>query len=177
MAFQLAIHALSLKNKDNNLWERILQTICNPGSLLDSLEVENVTCCLQKCHKETRGQLLTVNVGHGMKNHENFHYPYLLWGPLPRSITSNMECQSPTHTHEKLNSLRWEIILNATTWLAVTTVHQSTVVIFVDSGFEIALLCAHLLNQNLLLPYRKTILQPKYSLQDCSLVLVMLLLM
>jgi hypothetical protein len=31
----------------------------------------------------------------------------------------------PTHTHEKLNSFRWEIILNATTWLATTVGLQS----------------------------------------------------
>jgi hypothetical protein len=104
-------------------------------------------------------------------------YTFLSCGPLLRSITSNIECWSPTYTHEKLNSLRWEIILNATTLLGITTVHQSTVVIFVYSGFRIALLCAHLLNQNLILPYLTTVVQPKYSLQACLLVLVMLLLM
>ncbi len=61
----------------------------------------------------------------------------------------------PTHTHEKLNSLRWEIILNATTWLAITTVDQSRVVIFVYSTFEKALWCAHLVNQNLLYPIKR----------------------
>jgi hypothetical protein len=84
---------------------------------------------------------------------------------------------SPTQTHEKLNCLSWEIILNATTWLASTTVHQSRVVIFLYSAFEIALLCAHLLNQNLSLPYRNTVLHPKHSLHACLLVYVMLLLM
>ncbi len=69
---------------------------------------------------------------------------------------------SPTHTHEKLNSLRWEIILNATTWLAITIVLQSRVIIFVCSAFEKALLCAHLLNQNLTLPYIRSFLHPKY---------------
>ncbi len=104
-------------------------------------------------------------------------YTFLSCGPLLRSITSNIECWSPTYTHEKLNSLRWEIILNATTLLAITTVHQSTVVIFVYSGFGIALLCAHLLNQNLIFPYLKTVVQLKYSLRVSLLVFVMLLLM
>ncbi len=55
--------------------------------------------------------------------------------------------------------------------------HQSRVVIFVCSAFEKALLCAHLLNQNLILPYLKSVLHPKYRLQACLLVLVKLLLM
>jgi hypothetical protein len=84
---------------------------------------------------------------------------------------------SPTHTHEQLKSLRWEIILNATTWLAITTVHQSRVVTFVYITFEIALLCAHLVNQNLMLPYQKSVVHPKYSFQACLWVLAMLLLM
>jgi hypothetical protein len=74
MAFQLPIHDLYLKNKDNNLWERIVQTKSYPGSLLVSLEVENVKCFLQKCHKQTRGQLSLVYVGHGMKNRQIFYY-------------------------------------------------------------------------------------------------------
>jgi hypothetical protein len=74
MVFQLAKHDFYLKTKDNNLWEKILKTKCIPVSVLVSLEVENVTCFLQKCHKETRGQLWTVYVGHGMKNHQIFHY-------------------------------------------------------------------------------------------------------
>jgi len=167
MVFQLAKHAkhdFYQKNKDNNLWEKILKTICNPGSLLVSLEVE----------------------GHGMKNHQIFHYIKTSL-PIPLMWASSkvyhiqhrvlIVFPSPTHKHEKLNSLRWEIIFNATTWLAITTVHRSRVVTFVYSAFEKALLCAHLLNQNLISPYLKTVLHPKYSLQACLLVLVMLLLM
>jgi hypothetical protein len=174
------------KKKNNNLWVKILQTICNPGWLLVSLEVENVTCFLQKSHKETRGQLWMVYLGHGMKNHQIFHYiKTSLPVPLMWASSKVYHIQhrvlivfpSPTQKHEKLNSLRWEIIFNATTWLAITTVHRSRVVTFVYSAFEKALLCAHLLNQNLISPYLKTVLHPKYSLQACLLVLVMLLLM
>jgi hypothetical protein len=169
MTFQLAKTDLYLKNKDNNLWERILQTKCNPGSLLVSLEVENVTGLLQKCHKETRGQLWMVYVGHGMKNYRIFQY-IKASPPIPLMWASSkvyhnqhrllIVFPSPTHTHEKLNSLRWEIILNAITWLANTTVGEWRVVIFVYSGFEVALLCAHLVNQNLIGPYIKTVLHP-----------------
>jgi hypothetical protein len=182
MPFQIAKHDLYLKNKDNSLWERILQIKCNPGSILVSLEVENVTCFLQKCHKEIRCQIRQYMWAMACRTTKTFipckHlHPYLLCGPLPRSITSHIECPSPTHIHGKLNSLRWEIVLNATAWLAITTVHQSTVVIFVYSALEIGLLCAHLLHENLILPYLKTVLHPKYTLQACLLVVVMLLLM
>jgi hypothetical protein len=139
MAFQLAKHDWYLKNKDNNLWERILQTKCNPRSLFVSFEVENVTCFLQKCYKEARGQLWTAYVGHGMKNHQIFQYiKATLPVPFMGASSKVYDIQhrvlivfpSPTHTHEKLSSLRWEIILNATTWLAITIVYQSRAVIF-----------------------------------------------
>jgi hypothetical protein len=139
MAFQLAKHDWYFKNKDNNLWERIFQTKCNLGSLFVSLEVENVTCFLQKCYKETRGQLLMVYVSHGMKNHQIFQYiKASLTVPLMEASSKVYDIQhrvlivfpSPTHTHEKLNSLRWKIILNATIWLAITIVHESKAVIF-----------------------------------------------
>jgi len=171
MAFQLAKHDLCLKNRDNNLRERILQTKCNPGSLLVSLEVENVICFLQKCYNETRGQLWMVYVGHGMKNHQIFQCIKASL-PIPLMWASSkvyhiqhrvlIVFTSATLRDEKLNSLRWEIILNATTWLAITIVLQSRVVIFVCSAFEKALLCAHLLNQNLTLPYLRSVLHPKY---------------
>jgi hypothetical protein len=187
MPFQLAKHDLCLKkNKDNNLWERILQTKCNPGSILVSLEVENVTCSLQKCYKETRGQLWTVYMGYGMKNHQIFQYiEASLPTPLMWASCKVYHIQHrvlivfpfPTHTHEKLNSFRWEIILNATTWLAITIGVQARVVIFVCRAFEKALLCANLLNQKLILPDQKSVLHPKYRLQACLLVLVKLLLM
>ncbi len=139
MAFQLAKHDWYLKNKDTNLWKRILQTKFSPRSLFVSLEVENVTCFLQKCYKGTKGQLWKVHVGHGMKNHQIFQYiKASLHAPLMGAYSKVYDIQhrvlivfpSPTHTHEKLNSLRWEIILNATTWLVITLVHQSRAVIF-----------------------------------------------
>jgi hypothetical protein len=97
MAFQLAKHDWYFKNKDNNLWERILQTKCNLRSLFVSLEVENVTCFLQKCYKETRDQLSMVYVNDGMKNHQIFQYiktslPVPLMGASAKVSTSNIEC-------------------------------------------------------------------------------------
>jgi exonuclease I len=175
MPFQLAKHDLCLKNKDNKLWERILQTKCNPGSLLVLLEVENVTCLLQKCYKETRGQLWTVYMGHGMKNHQIVQYikaslPIpLMWVSFKVYHIQHrvlIVFPFPTHTHEKLNSFRWEIIWNATTWL---------VLIFECRAFQRALLCANLLNQNLILDDQKIVLHLKYTLQACLLVLVKLL--
>jgi hypothetical protein len=175
MPFQLAKHDLCLKkNKDNNLWETILQTKCNPGSLLVSLEVENVTCLLQKCYKERPdANFGRYMCGHGRKNHQIFQY---IKAPLPVPLMW-ASCKVyhiqhrvlivfpfPTHTHEKLNSFRWEIILNATTWLAITIGLQSRVVIFVCRAFEKALVCANLLNQKLILPDQKSVLHPKYRL-------------
>jgi hypothetical protein len=139
MAFQLAKHDWYFKNKDNNLWERILQIKWNPRSLFVSLEVENVTCFLQKCYKEAKGQLWTIYVGRGMMNHQIFQYMKATL-PIPFMGASSkvydiqhrvlIVFPSPTHTHEKLNSLRWEIILNATTSLTITLIHRSIVVIF-----------------------------------------------
>jgi hypothetical protein len=59
-------------------------------------------------------------------------------------------------------------------WQSLQSTNQEYAHFFVYSTFEIALLCAHLVNQNLMPPYRKTGVHPKYSFQACLLVLVML---
>jgi len=154
----------------------------NPGSLLVSLEVEMSHASCKSVTSRPEANFWWYMCAMAWRTAKCFitfkHlYRYLLCGPLWRPIISHIECPSPSHTHEKLNSFRWEIILNATTWLAITTVHQSTVVNFVYIAFEIPLLCAHLLHQNLILPYLKTVLHPRHTLQACLLVVVMLLLM
>lgn len=166
MAFQLAKHDLCASKRRIKICERgFFKQYATQGHFLTHLKLKMSHASCKSVTRRPDANFWLYMWAMAWRTTKTFitlkHlYPYLLCGPLPRSMTSNIECQSPTHTHEKLNSLRWEIILNAITWLANTTVGEWRVVIFVYSGFEVALLCAHLVNQNLIGPYIKTVLHP-----------------
>jgi hypothetical protein len=156
------------------------------GHFLSRLKLKMSHACCKSVIRRPEANFGRYMCGHGSKNHQIFQYiKASLPVPLMWASCKVYHIQHrvlivfpfPTHTHEKLNSFRWEIILNATTWLAITIGLQSRVVIFVCRAFEKALLCANLLNQNLILPDQKSVLHPKYSWQACVLVLVKLLLM